>query len=73
MRKAQVDCMQGDAVNATLVGFFRRIFSVTDHRVTDRGELHANLVLQACNQRRSNQCRGSGSRSTAKCNSAREP
>ena len=51
MSKAKTDGMQGHTINAALRGFVGRIFSVTDDRMTQRGELHAYLVLQSGHQR----------------------
>jgi hypothetical protein len=45
MSEAKTDSVQGHTINAALRGFVRGIFSVTDNRMTQRGELHAYLVL----------------------------
>ena len=45
MSEAKTHGMQGHAINAAFCSLLGRIFSVTDDRMTQRGELHAYLVL----------------------------
>lgn len=42
--------MKGNAGNSPLGGFRRRVLPVADHRVADRGELDADLILQSGQQ-----------------------
>ena len=57
MSELEVGGVEGNAVYFSLRRFFGRIFPVADDRVAERCELHADLVLQSCNERDANQRR----------------
>lgn len=50
MDKLEMRGVEGNPGNQGLRGFLAVVFSVADHRVADRRELHADLILQPCHQ-----------------------
>ena len=46
MNKLKAGRMKSNSSDEPLRRFREVVFSVTDHRVADRGELHSNLILQ---------------------------
>jgi hypothetical protein len=50
MYELKMGRMQGDARNAPLRGFRRVVFSIADDRVSERGKLHPDLILQPRDQ-----------------------
>ena len=57
MSELEVCGVEGNAVYFSFGCFFGRIFAVADDGVAERCELHADLVLQSCNERDANQRR----------------
>lgn len=57
MSELEVSGVEGNAVYFSLRHFFGRIFAVADDGVAERCELHADLVLQSCDQRETNEGR----------------
>ena len=62
MNELEMHRMKRDASDAAFGGFGGMIFSVADHGMSDGGKLYANLILQSCGQRDSEQ--GCGSKAT---------
>lgn len=55
MIKLQMGCMQRHSVNSLLLRLSRMMFAVADHGMSNRRELHPDLVLQTCYQRHAHQ------------------
>ena len=55
MCELQFGCVESYAGNAALGGLVWAVFTIADYRMAERGELHADLILQSGHQSDSQQ------------------